>query len=92
MRAEGLGLPGGSIGTNALRVACAVWLVVVFLGLMLGIPYVIGRPTKTSPLDDPVVQMLFLLVASSVPAALGLAYATHRRRVEEIEEWMEGLR
>jgi hypothetical protein len=85
-------LPSGSVGTKAIRIVCATWLVVVFLGLILGVPYVIGRPSDTSPLDDPIVQMLSLLVATSVPAAFGLAYATHRRRAEETEQWIEGLR
>jgi len=85
-------LPRRSISTQVIRVLSATWLVVVFLGLVLGVPYVIGRPSSTSPLDDPIVQMLFLLLVSSVPAAFGLAYASHRRRIEDTEEWLEGLR
>lgn len=85
-------MPRRSISTQVIRIVSATWLVVVFLGLLLGVPYVIGRPSSTSPLDDPIIQMLFLLLVSSVPAAFGLAYAGHRRRVEETEQWMEGLR
>lgn len=78
--------------SKGIRLASAIWLVVVFLGLILGIPYVLDRMVESSPLEDPVVQLLFLLVASSIPAAFGLAYATHRRRVEDTEEWLADLR
>lgn len=78
--------------SSAIRVISAVWLVVVLLGLILGIPYVIGRAVEISPFEDPVVQMLFMLVVSAIPAAFGLAFATHRRHVEETEEWLADLR
>lgn len=77
--------------TVALRVISAIWLVVVFLGLIIAVPYVIGRTNLESPLQDPVVQIIFALISSSIPAAFGLAYARHRRRLEEAEKWVEGL-
>lgn len=80
--------------SQVVRVASAIWLVVVFLSLLIGIPYVIGRvagSSPSSPFEDPVVRLLFLLIASSIPAAFGLAYASHRRKIEEAERWMEGL-
>jgi hypothetical protein len=36
--------------------------------------------------------MMFLLLASAIPAAFGLAYASHRRKVEETEDWIADLR
>jgi len=77
--------------SQVIRVVSAIWLVVVFLALLVGIPYVIGRVGGSSPFEDPVVQLLFLLIASSIPAAFGLAYASHKRKIEETEHWMEGL-
>ena len=77
--------------SKAIRIISAVWLVVVFLTLLIAVPYILGRTSITSPLEDPVIQMIFLLVASAIPAAFGLAYASHRRQVEETEDWMKGL-
>jgi hypothetical protein len=39
-----------------------------------------------------VVQIFFILIATAIPAAFGLAYATHMRSVEETEEWLDDLR
>ena len=78
--------------STVIRIASAAWLVVVLLALIFGIPYLIDLAAGSSPLQDPVVQMLFLLVASAIPAAFGLAYATYRRRQEEVEEYLEDLR
>lgn len=78
--------------TTAIRVVSAIWLVVVLLGLILWVPYVVDRVTESSPFTDSVVQMMFLLLASAIPAAFGLAYASHRRRVEETEDWIADLR
>ena len=78
--------------STAIRVVSATWLVVVLCALLIGIPYIMGRGVKSSPMEDPVVQIFFLLVATSIPAAFGLAYASHRRSVEETEEWLDDLR
>lgn len=78
--------------SKAIRVVSAVWLVVVLCALLMGIPYILGRGVESSPLEDPVVQIFFLLISTAIPAAFGLAYATHRRRVEETEDWLEDLR
>jgi hypothetical protein len=78
--------------TTAIRVVSAIWLVVVLLGLILWVPYVVDRVTESSPFTDSVVQMMFLLLASAIPAAFGLAYASHRRKVEETEDWIADLR
>lgn len=78
--------------SRAIRIVSAVWLVVVLCALLVGIPYILGRGTDSSPFEDPVVQIFFLLISTAIPAAFGLAYATHRRRVEETEDWLEGLR
>jgi len=75
----------------ALRIMCAIWLVVVFLGLLISVPYVLSKTNVTEPLEDPVVQLIFILISSSIPAAFGLAYANHRRKIEEAREWVEGL-
>jgi len=80
-----------SATTQIIRIVSATWLVVVFLALIIGIPYTLGREYTGSAMEDPVVWLLFGLIASAIPATFGLAYARHRRQMEEIEEWTEDL-
>ncbi len=86
-------LPHRSTATQIIRIVSATWLVVVFLGLIIGIPYILGTEyaESASALQDPVVWLLFGLIASAIPATFGLAYARHREHVEEIEEWTQDL-
>jgi hypothetical protein len=58
----------------------------------MGIPYLMGRGLQSSPFEDPVVQIFFILIATAIPAAFGLAYATHRKSVEDTELWLKDLR
>ena len=78
--------------SKTIRVISAVWLIVVLCALLMGIPYLLTRGPDSSPFEDPVIRIFFLLIATAIPAAFGLAYSTHRRSVEETEAWLVDLR